>query len=349
MTTDNVRRAGPPQASTAHSGGSALHEVKSVGATFGKVAVLMGGTSSEREISLMSGNGVVQALQSRGVDAHVFDTAQRSWSELVSQGFERCFIALHGRFGEDGTVQGALELMGIPYTGSGVMASSLAIDKVMTKRVLLAEGLPTPKYVLLRRGDYSAADVAAVPAALGLPLIVKPAREGSSIGLTKVVDASGMAAAVVQAEKLDADILCEQFISGDEVTCPVLGSGPGAQAMPVIRIVAPEGNYDYQNKYFTDTTQYIVPCGLPAGEEAAIQDVVVKAYRTLNCRGWARADVMIDKATRKPYLLEINTSPGMTGHSLVPMSARAAGMSYEDLCVAILKTAALDNQREAVA
>ncbi|MES2512408.1 MAG: D-alanine--D-alanine ligase [Pseudomonadota bacterium] len=320
-----------------------------VSQSFGKVAVLMGGTSAEREISLMSGNGVLQALQSRGVDAHAFDTATRSWSDLVKQGFARCFIALHGRFGEDGTVQGALELMGIPYTGSGVMASSMAIDKVMTKRVLLAEGLATPKYVLLRRGSYSAADVAAVPDALGLPLIVKPAREGSSIGLTKVVDASGMAAAVAQAEKLDADILCEQFISGDEVTCPVLGSGQDARALPVIRIVAPEGNYDYQNKYFTDTTQYIVPCGLPSGEEAAIQDMVVKAYRTLNCRGWARADVMIDRVTRKPWLLEINTSPGMTGHSLVPMSARAAGMSYEDLCVEILKTASLDHQKEATA
>ncbi|MBI2725995.1 MAG: D-alanine--D-alanine ligase [Polaromonas sp.] len=316
---------------------------------FGKVAVLMGGMSAEREISLMSGSGVLQALKSRGVDAYAFDPAERDLGELKKEGFDRCFIALHGRFGEDGTVQGALELLGIPYTGSGVMASSMAIDKVMTKRVLLAEGLPTPKYVLLRRGAYSVADVDAVPTTLGLPLIVKPAREGSSIGLTKVVDASGMAAAVEQAAKLDADILCEQFISGDEVTCPVLGSGPDAKALPVIRIVAPEGNYDYQNKYFTDTTQYIVPCGLPAGEEAVIQDMVVKAYRTLNCRGWARADVMIDRTTRKPYLLEINTSPGMTGHSLVPMSARAAGLSYEDLCIELLKTAALDYKQEGAA
>ncbi|WP_293402422.1 D-alanine--D-alanine ligase [Polaromonas sp.] len=309
----------------------------------------MGGMSAEREISLMSGSGVLQALKSRGVDAYAFDPAERDLGELKKEGFDRCFIALHGRFGEDGTVQGALELLGIPYTGSGVMASSMAIDKVMTKRVLLAEGLPTPKYVLLRRGAYSVADVDAVPTTLGLPLIVKPAREGSSIGLTKVVDASGMAAAVEQAAKLDADILCEQFISGDEVTCPVLGSGPDAKALPVIRIVAPEGNYDYQNKYFTDTTQYIVPCGLPAGEEAVIQDMVVKAYRTLNCRGWARADVMIDRTTRKPYLLEINTSPGMTGHSLVPMSARAAGLSYEDLCIELLKTAALDYKQEGAA
>ena len=313
---------------------------------FGKVAVLMGGQSAEREVSLMSGSGVLKALRSRGVDAHAFDPAERDLADLKKEGFARCFIALHGRFGEDGTVQGALELLGIPYTGSGVMASSMAIDKVMTKRVMISEGLPTPQYRLLRRGAYGAADIAAVPDALGLPLIVKPAREGSSIGLTKVTSREGMAEAVAQAEKLDADVLCEQFISGDEVTCPVLGTGAGAHALPVIRIVAPDGNYDYQNKYFTDTTQYLVPCGLPEGEEAVIQQLVLDAFRILNCRGWARADVMIDKATRKPYLLEINTSPGMTGHSLVPMSARAAGISYEDLCVEVLKTATLDHQKQ---
>ena len=312
--------------------------------SFGKVAVLMGGVSAEREISLLSGNGVLRALRSRGVDAHAFDPAERDLVELKKEGFARCFIALHGRFGEDGTVQGALELLGIPYTGSGVMASSLAIDKVMTKRLLLSENLPTPRYVLLRRGGYGGADVAAIPDVLGLPLIVKPAREGSSLGLTKVANRADMAGAVALAEAMDADILCEQFISGDEVTCPVLGTGGLARALPVIRIVAPEGNYDYQNKYFTDTTQYLVPCGLPAGEEDAIQQLVLRAYRTLNCRGWARADVMIDQATRKPYLLEINTSPGMTGHSLVPMSARAAGMSYEDLCIEVLRSAALDHQ-----
>ena len=312
---------------------------------FGKVAVLLGGRSAEREISLLSGHGVLQALRTRGVDAHAFDPAERDLSELKKDGFTRCFIALHGRFGEDGTVQGALELLGIPYTGSGVMASSMAIDKVMTKRVLLSEGLPTPRYALLRRdaqGGYGGADLGAIADELGLPLIVKPAREGSSLGLTKVTARAGMTQAVALAAQLDADILCEQFISGDEVTCPVLGTGADAQALPVIRIVAPDGNYDYQNKYFTDTTQYLVPCGLPDGEEAAIQRLVLQAYRTLNCRGWARADVMIDQATRQPYLLEINTSPGMTGHSLVPMSARAAGISYEDLCVELLKSAALD-------
>ena len=311
---------------------------------FGKVAVLMGGISAEREISLMSGQGVLRALRSRGVDAYAFDPAEQNIGELKKDGFTRCFIALHGRFGEDGTVQGALELLGIPYTGSGVMASSMVIDKVMTKRMLLSEGLPTPRYVLLRRSAYDSAEVNAIPDVLGFPLIVKPAREGSSLGLTKVTEQAGMAGAVALAETLDADILCEQFISGDEVTCPVLGTGDKARALPVIRIVAPDGNYDYQNKYFTDTTQYLVPCGLPDGEEAAIQGLVLQAFRTLNCRGWARADVMIDKVTRKPYLLEINTSPGMTGHSLVPMSARAAGISYEELCIEILKTAALDYQ-----
>jgi D-alanine-D-alanine ligase len=309
---------------------------------FGKVAVLMGGASAEREVSLMSGGGVLKALLGSGVDAHAFDPAERDLAELKRDGFDRCFIALHGRFGEDGTVQGALELLGIPYTGSGVMASSVAIDKVMTKRLLIAEGLPTPKYVLLRKRAYDSAAVDALADELGLPLIVKPAREGSSIGLTKVSVRAALPAAVAQAAQLDADILCEQFIDGDEVTCPVLGTGSQARALPVIRIVAPEGNYDYQNKYFTDTTKYLVPCGLPAGEEQVIQQLVLKMFDMLHCRGWARADVMIDRATRKPYLLEINTSPGMTSHSLVPMSARADGLSYEDLCLAVLGTASLD-------
>lgn len=316
---------------------------------FGKTAVLMGGKSAEREVSLMSGAGVLKALQSKGVDAHAFDPAERDLVDLKRKGFKRCFIALHGRFGEDGTVQGALELLGIPYTGSGVMASALSIDKVMTKRVWLAEGIPTPKYVLLKRGAYDRKQVVAVPDDLGLPLIVKPAREGSSIGVAKVQGYSEMQAAVDAAAALDADVLCEQFVAGDEVTCPVLGTGDGARALPVIRIVAPEGNYDYQNKYFTDDTKYLVPCGLPEGEEAAIQEIVLKAYRVLGCRGWGRIDVMIDAASRKPYLLEINTSPGMTGHSLVPMSARAAGISYEDLCLQLLASATLDHDKEPAA
>ncbi len=311
--------------------------------SLGKVAVLMGGQSAEREISLMSGGGVLQALRARGVDAHAFDPAERSLWELKTEGFDRCFIALHGRFGEDGTVQGALELMGIAYTGSGVMASSLAIDKVMTKRLWLAQGLSTPRYVLLQRGRYQASDLDAVIAELGLPLIVKPAREGSSIGLTKVNQAHEMAQAVERAASLDADVLCEPFIAGDEVTCPVLGSGDAARALPLIRIVAPEGNYDYQNKYFTDAVQYLVPSGLPVAQEQAIAELVLAAYRSLGCRGWARADVMIDATTRQPYLLEMNTSPGMTGHSLVPMSARAAGLSYEELCLQVLSLASLDH------
>ena len=304
----------------------------------GKVAVLMGGSSAERDIAIMSGTGVLKALQSRGVDAHAFDPSQRDLSELKKEGFARCFIALHGRFGEDGTVQGALELLGIPYTGSGVMASSIAIDKVMTKRIWRAEGLLTPGWQQVN----SVADCEAAFLHLGAPMIVKPAREGSSIGLTKVMRLEECAVAFTLAEQDDTLVLCEQFISGDEVTVPVLGSGDQARALPVIRIVAPEGNYDYNNKYFTDDTQYLVPCGLPAGEETAIQALVLKAYAVLGCRGWARADVMIDARTRKPYLLEINTSPGMTGHSLVPMSARAAGISYEDLCVMLLESATRD-------
>ncbi len=305
---------------------------------FGKVAVLLGGASAEREVSLMSGQGVLEALRAQGVDAHAFDPSERDLADLKREGFARCFIALHGRFGEDGTVQGALELLGIPYTGSGVMASSIAIDKVMTKRIWRAEGLPTPEW---QQVDSATATEQAF-AALGSPMIVKPDREGSTIGLTKVTSIEECAAAYALAARHDAMVLCEQFISGDEVTIPVLGSGAQAQALPVIRIVAPEGNYDYNNKYFTNTTQYLVPCGLPEGEEAVIQALVLKAYRVLGCRGWARADVMIDARTRKPYLLEINTSPGMTSHSLVPMSAKAAGTSYPALCVDVLSHATLD-------
>jgi D-alanine-D-alanine ligase len=307
--------------------------------TMGKVAVLLGGRSAEREVSLMSGSGVLAALKARGVDAHAFDPAERDLSELKREGFDRCFIALHGRFGEDGTVQGALELLGIPYTGPGVMASAVAMDKLMTKRIWIAEGLSTPAW----RQVKSAADTRAAFAALGSPMIVKPVREGSTIGLTKVTTLEQCDAAYALASGQDPMVMCEQFIAGDEVTIPVLGSGAAARAMPVIRIVAPDGNYDYQHKYFTDDTKYLVPCGLPEGEEAAIQALVLQAFLALDCRGWARADVMIDAMTRKPYLLEINTSPGMTSHSLVPMSARAAGLSYEDLCLTLLASASLDN------
>ena len=311
----------------------------------GKVAVLMGGTSAERQISLMSGAGVLAALQSQGVDAHAFDPAERELIELKREGFSRCFIALHGRHGEDGSVQGALELLGIPYTGSGVMASAIAMDKVMTKRVWIAEGLPTPRYVWLAPEQRSRERILSVPDDLGLPLIVKPPREGSSIGITKVAGYSQMQGAVELAAKYDVDVLCEEFIEGEEVTCPVLGQGAAARALPVIKIMAPEGAYDYQNKYFTDVVDYRVPSGLPDAEAHEIQRLVVQAYRTLRCRGWGRADLMIRHSDRKAFLLEMNTSPGMTSHSLVPMSARAAGISYEQLCVRLLADATLDSHR----
>jgi D-alanine-D-alanine ligase len=311
----------------------------------GKVAVLMGGTSAERDVSLMSGEGVLQALQSQGVNAHAFDPAKQDLVELKKQGFDRCFIALHGRHGEDGTVQGALELLGIPYTGSGVMASSIAMDKVMTKRIWLAEGLPTPRYVVLPSNRQSREDVRAVPDEIGLPLIVKPPHEGSSIGVSKVSGYSDMADAVALAAKYDHEVLCEEFIDGEEVTCPVLGQGANAVALPVVRIAAPEGAYDYQNKYFTDVVKYHVPSGLPEAEEREIQRIVVEAYRTLNCRGWGRADLMIRKRDRKPFLLEMNTSPGMTSHSLVPKSAAASGMPYEQLCLHLISNASLDSSK----
>ena len=314
-----------------------------------KVAVLMGGRSAEREVSFMSGGGVLKALQSRGVQASAFDPAEQPLEQLRRDGVTHAFIALHGRYGEDGTVQGALELLGIPYTGSGVMASAMAMDKVMTKRVWTALGLPTPQYVRLAPDEQTPAAVAAIPAQLGLPLIVKPPREGSSIGMTRVTDAAQMTDAVALATRYDADLLCEQFIEGLELTCPVLGQGADARALPVIRIAAPDGAYDYQNKYFTDEVQYHCPSGLPEAEEREIQRLVVAAYRALGCRGWGRADIMLRASDRQPFLLEMNTSPGMTSHSLVPMSARAAGISYEDLCLRLLASATLDHEPGGVA
>ncbi|MDB5818640.1 MAG: ddl [Rhizobacter sp.] len=310
--------------------------------SLGKVAVLMGGSSAEREVSFMSGNGVLDALRSVGVDAHAFDPSERELPELKRDGFDRCFIALHGRHGEDGTIQGALELLRVPYTGSGVMASAICIDKVMTKRLWLADGLATPKYVWLEPRDQTRERIRTVPDVLGLPVIVKPLREGSSIGVTKVEGYSQMQGAVQLAAGADPEVLCEEFIDGDEVTCAVLGTGANAQALPIIRIVAPGGNYDYEHKYFSEETGYICPSGLPADEEQAIADLVIKAYRSVGCRGWGRADLMIRASDRKPYLLEMNTSPGMTGHSLVPMAARAAGLSYAQLCLQLVSDAALD-------
>jgi D-alanine-D-alanine ligase len=285
---------------------------------------------------------VLQALRSSGVDAHAFDPAQRDLSDLKKEGFARCFIALHGRYGEDGCVQGALEWLGIPYTGSGVMASSISMDKVMTKRVWQAVGLPTPRYVVLGPEQQQRENIVAVPDELGLPLIVKPPHEGSSIGVSKVVGYSQMQDAVRLSARYDPDVLCEEFIEGEEVTCPIVGIGADAHTLPVVRISAPEGAYDYQNKYFTDVVSYQCPSGLPPAEEQEISRIVLAAFRALGCRGWARADLMIRASDRKPFLLEMNTSPGMTSHSLVPMSARAAGISYEALCLSLLKLAALD-------
>jgi D-alanine-D-alanine ligase len=303
----------------------------------GKVGVLFGGRSAEREISLISGSGVLQALQSKGVDAHAFDPAERSLAELAAEKFDRVFIALHGRYGEDGTLQGALELLGIPYTGSGVMASSVGMDKITTKIIWLAAGVPTPKYATIDDN----ADLDAIVAELGLPLMVKPPLEGSTIGITKVTRAEDLKPAVELARQYDKVVLVEQFIQGREFSVPVLGTGPSARALPIVEIVAPEGNYDYQNKYFTDDTKYHCPAPLDAETTAAIQTHVVKAYRALGCEGWSRIDVLLRESDNQPFLLEVNTSPGMTTHSLVPMAARAEGTSYEDLCVDILRSASL--------
>ena len=311
----------------------------------GKVAVLMGGSSAERSVSLMSGSGVLAALRAQGIDAHAFDPAERDLAALKHEGFACAFIALHGRHGEDGTVQGALELLGIPYTGSGVMASSIAMDKVMTKRLWVAEGLPTPRWQWLSAHRQSRAEVVAVPDVLGLPLIVKPPREGSSIGITKVEGYSQMQDAVALASRYDADVLCEEFIAGIELTCPVLGEGAAARALPVVRIEAPEGKYDFQNKYYTDVVKYGIPSGLKPEEDAEVQRLSLAAYRSLGCRGWGRADLMMREPDRKLFLLEMNTSPGMTSHSLVPMSARAAGISYEQLCLHLVQDASLDSRR----
>jgi len=299
---------------------------------FGRVAVLLGGSSAEREISLMSGNAVLAALKRSGVDAHGFDPAERPLWALKEEGFARVFIALHGRGGEDGTVQGALELMQIPYTGSGVMASALCMDKWRTKLVWHAEHLPTPAWHILRADS----DWNAVADELGLPIFVKPAREGSSVGATKVTRAADLRAAYAAAVKHDPLVIAEQFIAGEELTAAFLGK----QALPLVRIVAPGGNYDWQNKYFSDATQYFCPSGLPESAEETIQDLVMEASQLLGCRGWGRADLIMDDKG-KPWLLEMNTSPGMTGHSLVPMAARAVGIDFESLCVKILEQAAL--------
>jgi D-alanine-D-alanine ligase len=302
--------------------------------TFGKVGVLYGGRSAEREVSIMSGTGVHAALCGQGVNAHLFDTGSGSLADLAAQQFDRLFIALHGRYGEDGTLQGALELLGIPYTGSGPMASSLAMDKVMTKRVWLEAGLPTPGYRVLT----DATEVDAAAQALGLPLMMKAPHEGSTLGIVKATAASELTHAYEVAAQYDEVVLAEQFVAGRELTVALLGRGKDARALPVIEIVAPQGNYDYQHKYFSDDTQYLCPAPLEQTLATEIAKISVKAYRALGCEGWGRADLMLDQNNR-PWLLEMNTSPGMTGHSLVPMAAKAIGMSYPELCMQILKDA----------
>jgi D-alanine-D-alanine ligase len=298
----------------------------------GKVAVLLGGPSAEREISLLSGNAVLKALRERGVDAHPFDPAERSLSELAREGYTRVFIALHGRFGEDGTVQGALETLHIPYTGSGVMASALAMDKWRTKLVWLASGIPTPRYRIVD----ASTDWQRVIAELGLPLIVKPAREGSTIGITKVtsVDHDEMWLAYEVAARHDKLVLIEEFVAGTEITASIVNG----RALPLIRIEAPQGNYDYHNKYFSDETKYFCPSGLAQAQEDAIRASALAAFDVVGCTGWGRLDLIL-RADGTYSFLEVNTSPGMTGHSLVPMAARQAGVSFPDLCVDILRGA----------
>ena len=303
----------------------------------GKVGVLFGGRSAERDISIMSGSGVLKALQSQGIDGHAFDPGLRSLAELEAEKFDRVFIALHGRFGEDGSLQGALEQMGIPYTGSGVMACAIGMDKIYTKMIWLMHGLPTPKYATLLPD----ADLDKVVAELGLPLIVKPPHEGSTIGITKVAAAEELASAYAIAAGFDDVVLAEEFVTGREFTVAVLGQGAGARALPIVEIVAPQGNYDYQNKYFTDDTKYYCPAALDAATSAEMERIAVEAYRALGCEGWGRVDVLLRATDNKPFLLEVNASPGMTGHSLVPMAARAVGISYEQLCVEILQSARL--------
>jgi D-alanine-D-alanine ligase len=285
---------------------------------------------------------VLKALQGKGVNAHAFDPAERSLAELAAEKFDRVFIALHGRFGEDGTLQGVLEQLGIPYTGSGVMASSIGMDKVMTKRIWINHGLPTPRFEVLDGRNTPGEELQKVAADLGLPLMLKAPHEGSTIGISKVIAASELQAGFANCAKYDEVVLAEEFITGRELTVPVLGKGRNARALPIVEIRAPEGNYDYQNKYFSDDTKYLCPAPLDKELTERIQSLAVRAFNAIGSAGWARVDFMLRAADNEPFLLEINTSPGMTGHSLVPMSAKAAGVSYEDLCVEILRSADLD-------
>ena len=299
---------------------------------FGKVAVMFGGTSAERDVSLNSGAAVLAALQSRGIDAHAFDPKDRPLSDLLNEGFERVFIALHGRGGEDGCLQGALTLMNLPFTGSGVLASALAMDKWRSKLVWHSLGLPIPQFALLTPES----DFPAIADRLGLPLFVKPAREGSSIGIVKVKTAADLPAAYAEAARHDSLVLAERGMTGGEYTVAILGTGADARALPSIRIVPTTEFYDYEAKYFRDDTRYLCPSGLSDTQEARMRELALQGYRALGCRGWARVDFLLDDAGN-PYLLEANTAPGMTSHSLAPMAARVDGLEFPDLCLRILE------------
>ncbi len=303
-------------------------------AEFGKVAVLLGGTSAERDVSLKSGGAVLRALQARGVDAHPIDVGSDVLVQLHSGGFDRAFIMLHGRGGEDGTVQGALELLGLPYTGSGVLASALGMDKWRSKLLWQAAELPVPTSVLLD----SDSDFNAVVQKLGLPLFVKPASEGSSVGISKVSQPNEMVKAYRDAAEHDSVVLAEQFIGGGEYTVAILGE----MTLPVVKIEPSGEFYDYESKYLSDTTRYLCPCGLSAETEAGLQALARKAFDVLGCRGWGRIDILLDEAGN-PYLLEANTLPGMTDHSLVPMAAKAAGISFDELVWRILENSILES------
>ncbi len=306
------------------------------GKQFGKVAVMFGGDSAEREVSLKSGSAVLKALRAAGVDAHAFDPREKPLAALREENFQRAFIALHGRGGEDGTLQGALELMGIPYTGSGVLASALAMDKWRTKLVWRAAGIPVPDFALLD----AQSNFAAVEHQFGLPLFVKPANEGSSIGITKVKDAGKLADAYYEAARYDSIVLAERFMSGGEFTVGILGTGTSAKALPVIRIVPTGEFYDYDAKYLRDDTEYRIPSGLSTAQEKEMQDLALAAFNVIGGRGWGRVDMMMD-GEQHIVALEANTAPGMTDHSLVPMAAKAAGLDFSALVLKVLTEARL--------
>ena len=324
MKSKAVAKRIPKSAADAHA------NPRPAGDAFGKVAVLLGGRSAEREVSLKSGNMVLGALRRKGVDAHAFDPRDEGLEQLIAQHFDRVFIALHGRFGEDGTVQGALEYLGLPYTGSGVMASAIAMDKWRTKLLWQAAEIPTPPYEPLTKDS----DFVGVANRLGLPLMVKPAREGSSIGMSKVTSIEKVQTAYEVAAEYDPVIIAERFIQGVEVTAAILNG----EALPLIRLETPRTFYDYQAKYLADDTRYICPSGLAQETERAIQEQALRAFDLIGCTGWGRVDVMVD-AAGDPYLLEVNTIPGMTDHSLVPMAARARGIEFDELCLRILESA----------